>query len=165
MNKIFSKCILLLSSVLLINVAHAEANSIKNEELAKKLTECGASTLRTGLIKTAFNQQTDRESRIMVTAGLVLITYSRWLTSPEYAKNLYIEEDQKLRRAFSKYNAHNKSRSDIYNYTVNYLVPKNEKCAPILIKFAQDKDFVDYVKTDEAKKFQDEIMESASKNL
>ncbi len=152
--------------VLAIGVnAHAEANSTQNEALAKKYSECAASTLRTGMIKTAFNQQVDREATRLTQAGILSISYAAWLTSYENAKNLYIEDDKKLLQAFSKYNANNGSRSDIYNYTVKYLVPKNEKCVALLTKLTKEKKFIEDMQSEEASKFMSEILEYAKKSL
>ena len=152
--------------VLAIGVnAHAEANSTQNQILAKKYSECAASSLRTGMIKTAFNQQVDREATLLTQAGILSISYAAWLTSYENAKNLYREDDKKLLQAFSKYNANNGSRSDIYNYTVKYLVPKNEKCFSLLTKLPKEKKFIEDMQSEEATNFMKEIMEYAKENL
>lgn len=145
--------------------ANAEANSTQKEILAKKYSECAASTLRTGMTKTAFNQQVDREATLLTQAGLLSISYAAWLTSYENAKNLYMENDKKLLQVFSKYKANNGSRSDIYNYTVNYLVPKNEKCAALLTKLTKEKKFIEDMQSEEASKFLSEIMDYAKKSL
>ena len=128
-------------------------------------TKCASSTLTTGLIKTAFNQQSDRESQVMVYGGVGMALYAGYLTSPEAALNSFKEHQQQIKQDAVKY-IHSGSRNEIYKFTVSYLVPKNEKCLPLFKELAstlakKDANWESFKQSDQAKKLTDDVMKSA----
>ncbi|UUM26345.1 hypothetical protein NQU59_11600 [Acinetobacter colistiniresistens] len=128
-------------------------------------TKCASSTLTTGLIKTAFNQQSDRESQAMVYGGVGMALYAGYLTSPEDALNSYKEHQQKIKQDALKY-IQSGSRNEIYKFTVSYLVPRNEKCLPLFKDLAstlakKDVNWENFKQSEQAKKLTDDVMRSA----
>ena len=128
MEKFIISLVILLSISTLADAADTEAQA--KEVKANQYTKCASSALTTGLIKTAFNQQSDRESQALIFGGAGMALYAGYLSSPEYALNSYKTHQQKIKSDSLKYIS-NGSRNEIYKFTVSYLVPKNEKCEPL----------------------------------
>lgn len=136
---------------------------------ANQYTKCASSALTTGLIKTAFNQQSDRESQALIYGGAGMALYAGYLTSPEYALNSYKTHQQKIKSDSLKYIS-NGSRNEIYKFTVSYLVPKNENCEPlfrelVVILKNKDADWDNFKNSDQAKKLMEDITQSAKEMI
>lgn len=147
------------------NVYAADTGTPANEVKANQYTKCASSSLTTGLIKTAFNQQSDYESKALVYGGMGMAVYAGWISSPEYALSSYKEHQLKLKQDSLKY-IRTGSRSEIYNYTVSYLAPKNEKCLPLFKEIGvalakKNDDFDKFKESAQAKELMDNIMQSA----
>lgn len=147
------------------SVYAADTGTTAKEIKASQYTKCASSALTTGLIKTAFNQQSDRESQILTYGGLGMALYAGWYSSPEYALSSYKEHQHKLQQDSLKY-IRNGSRNEIYNFTVSYLVPKNEKCFPLFkeleVAVVKNKSsFDNFKQSEQAKKLIDGVMQSA----
>jgi len=77
------------------SVHAADTGTTAKEIKASQYTKCASSTLTTGLIKTAFNQRSDRESQVLIYGEMGMALYAGWFSSPEFALNSYKEHQQK----------------------------------------------------------------------
>lgn len=166
MGKIIFSLVILLSISALADAADTEAQP--KEVKANQYTKCASSALTTGLIKTAFNQQSDRESQALIFGGAGMALYAGYLSSPEYALNSYKTHQQKIKSDSLKYIS-NGNRNEIYKFTVSYLVPKNEKCEPLFREIGvilknKDADWDNFKNSDQAKKLIEDITQ-ASKEM
>ncbi|MCE6003398.1 hypothetical protein KSB07_03375 [Acinetobacter junii] len=166
MEKFIISLVILLSISTLADAADTEAQA--KEVKANQYTKCASSALTTGLIKTAFNQQSDRESQALIFGGAGMALYAGYLSSPEYALNSYKTHQQKIKSDSLKYIS-NGSRNEIYKFTVSYLVPKNEKCEPLFRELGvilknKDADWDNFKNSDQAKKLIEDITQ-ASKEM
>lgn len=129
-------------------------------------TKCASSALTTGLIKTAFNQQSDYESQALTYGGVGLALYAGYLTSPDYALKSYKEHQRKIKHDSLKYISYG-NRNEIYKFTVSYLVPKNEKCGPLFKEVGatlskKDTNWEKFKQSEQSKKLIDDVMQSAN---
>ncbi len=132
---------------------------------ASQYTKCASNSITTGLIKTAFNQQSDRESKVMTYGGLALALFAGWYTSPEYALSSYKEHQNVLNQDALKY-IKKGSRDEIYKFTVSYLVPRNEKCLPLLKELEislrnNKKEFDSFKESKQAKDLMDAVLQTS----
>ena len=166
MEKFIISLVILLGISTFADAADIEAQA--KEVKANQYTKCASSALTTGLIKTAFNQQSDRESQALIFGGAGMALYAGYLSSPEYALNSYKTHQQKIKSDSLKYIS-NGSRNEIYKFTVSYLVPKNEKCEPLFRELGvilknKDADWDNFKNSDQAKKLIEDITQ-ASKEM
>lgn len=167
MEKFIFSLVILLSISTFADAADTEAQV--KEVKANQYTKCASSALTTGLIKTAFNQQSDRESQALIFGGAGMALYAGYLSSPEYALNSYKTHQQKIKSDSLKYIS-NGSRNEIYKFTVSYLVPKNEKCEPLFRELGvilknKDADWDNFKNSDQAKKLIEDIMQAAKEMI
>lgn len=159
-NKYLTTFLLLVMSLLTHNGYAAEigaANKIK----ANQYIKCAVNSTTTGAIKTAFNQQSDRESQTLYYVGAAIAMYAGWLTTTEYALSIYKEEQLKLWQVSQQY-IRSGSRDEIYKFTVSYLAPKNEKCVPLMKEVQAsvsnpDSGFHEFKKTQVAKQLMKDV--------
>jgi len=167
MEKFIFSLVILLSISTFADAADTEAQA--KEVKANQYTKCASSTLTTGLIKTAFNQQSDRESQALIFGGAGMALYAGYLSSPEYALNSYKTHQQKIKSDSLKYIS-NGNRNEIYKFTVSYLVPKNEKCEPLFRELGvilknKDADWDNFKNSDQAKKLIEDITQAAKEMI
>lgn len=156
--------LLLLTISILAPNTYAADTGTANKIKANQYTKCAASAATTGAIKTAFNQQTDSEAKALVYGGMAMAMYAGWITSSEYALSSYKEYQQKIKQDSQKYISSG-SRDEIYEFTVSYLVPKNDKCFPLLkelnVVFAKpNSDFNNFKNSKGGKELMDYVLQS-----
>ncbi|MDH0032561.1 MULTISPECIES: hypothetical protein [unclassified Acinetobacter] len=169
MSKILKKVGFIIGLGVVHSVYAADIKTTGNEDKANQYTKCASSALTTGFIKTAFNQQSDRESQALIYGGAGMALYAGYLTSPEYALSSYKVHQQKIKQDSLKYIS-NGSRNEIYKFTVSYLVPKNEKCEPLFrelggILAKKDADWDSFQNSDQAKELMKNITQSAKQMI
>lgn len=156
----------LISISCLMPNAYAADTATANKIKANQYIKCAANSVTTGAIKTAFNQQSDRESQMLIYGGAAMAMYAGWITTPEYALSSYKEHQQILKQDSQKY-IESGSRDEIYNFTVTYLVPKNEKCVPLMKELQANiskpsSDFHNFKNTQAAKQLMDSVIKTST---
>lgn len=146
--------------------AYAADTATANKIKANQYIKCAANSVTTGAIKTAFNQQSDRESQMLIYGEAAMAMYAGWITTPEYALNSYKKHQLKLKQDSLKYISSG-SRNEIYNFTVSYLVPKNEKCITLFKNFEvifakPNSDFNNFRNSKDGKNLMEAVLQSTT---